>query len=57
MNKDMMVYTEALTRLQDWIAFLEDCEGEGHGEPEEMIEHFRSQANLIMAAMPTMAEA
>lgn len=47
-NANTFILTAAINQMEDWIAFLEDCEGEGFGEPEEMISFLQSQIQTII---------
>jgi hypothetical protein len=47
-NANTLILTAAINQMEDWIAFLEDCEGEGFGEPEEMISFLQSQIQTII---------
>lgn len=50
-DSESFIALAALHQMEDWIAFLQDCKGEGYGEPEEMIAYLEVQKKLILLSI------
>ena len=51
------IATQAISQLEDWIAYLEDVKEPGEDEADEMIEFLQAQLNKIILTIPIMGEA
>lgn len=51
------IATQAITQIEDWIAYLQDVREPGEDEADEMILYFESQLQSIVGALPIAGEA
>ena len=51
------IATQAITQLEDWIAYLQDVKEPGEDEADEMIKFLEAQVHKIVLNLPIMGEA
>ena len=51
------IATQAITQIEDWIAYLRDVKEPGEDEADEMILYFEAQLQSIVLALPIMGDA
>lgn len=51
------IATQAISQLEDWIAYLQDVKEPGEDEADEMIKFLEAQLHKIVLNLPIMGEA
>ena len=51
------IATQAISQLEDWIAYLQDVKEPGEDEADEMIKFLEGQLHRVVLNLPIMGEA